>query len=206
MAARTSNAHEQGVATGLVQNAQDAATQIDGVLEHHQRHRRLFEHDVVVFALLLHESLQPLAVLDVLVRRVLGLGVVEVDARENHVWLIADHFFEADLQARVHGFVKGELELLPVLHVGQPVHENPTAFVDPQPQHLLFVLVELCLRQVYALEHLGHVPQVEEVMALGGRGKEILGDIGVQLDGRHRQGLRQGFDVLYAEVIELVRS
>mmetsp|Transcript_14483 Transcript_14483/g.50914 ORF Transcript_14483/g.50914 Transcript_14483/m.50914 type:complete len:335 (+) Transcript_14483:5018-6022(+) len=203
MPAGPADAHEKGVAAGLADDAQDAAAKLDGVLEHDQRHRGLLEHDVVVVDLLLHEGLEDFPVRQLLVCWVLGLRIREVDACEDHVGVVADNLLHPHLQAPFHATVDGQLELLAVFHVDKTVVEDAGAFVEPEPQDLLLLLVELRLRKVDALEDLRDVPQVEEVVALRRRGQEVLRYLVVELDGGERQRLCQGLDVLH-KVVELV--
>mmetsp|Transcript_43794 Transcript_43794/g.78688 ORF Transcript_43794/g.78688 Transcript_43794/m.78688 type:complete len:202 (+) Transcript_43794:5493-6098(+) len=78
--------------------------------------------------------------------------------------------------------------------------------MEPEPQNLLFLLVDLWLSQVDALENLGNITQVEQIVALLWGRKEAFNHSVEHLDGAHRQRLCQALDVLHTEVVQLILS
>ena len=171
---------------------------LEGVQEDREVHRAL-AHAVVVHEVLLDDAHGALDVGDLIVLAVLGLVVVLDEVAKE----AAAHVLKVDvaLLGRVEppeeriklvvevaaddGLERVE-QPLAVLVVHEAVVEHAEALVDPQALHLLRRLLAaeaLGRRKHDALHHARKVAQVEDVVALGGRGEEREDGLAVDRQG-----------------------
>eukprot|EP00976_Prorocentrum_cordatum_P005192 102756-Prorocentrum_minimum.AAC.2 len=196
---------QQHVRPWLLERAAHAADVLHRVEEHGEVHGAL-AHAVEVGEVLLHLADQGVHVRHLLVK-VLLVHVVPEEAPpqvlRGHLPAAAHQVAEEVVEGGPKVLLRRGLQKaeepasVPVVH--QPVEEDAEHLVDPQPQALRARRRRLrgqapgALQQ-HALHHAAHVAQVEGVVALGGRGKQLGHGGLVHLHDAEDDGLRQLLD------------
>lgn len=82
-----------------------------------------------------------------------------------------------------------------IFRVDQPVVVNPQTLVSPHPHHLRRLVETIGSRQTKAVRDPRQISQIEDVVELGGGGREVLDHFLVELQGARGDGVDHVADV-----------
>eukprot|EP00968_Pinguiococcus_pyrenoidosus_P021796 scaffold2923_cov313-Pinguiococcus_pyrenoidosus.AAC.4 len=198
--AGTSNAHQESVPSRHLQHAADPAHVLDGEHEHDEVHG-LAAHAVEILQVAFDAFLQNLAIFHFLVGTILDLWFSEVVTEEQHSEVVSrhvpplvtlqmrEHVREANLEVFGHHLLQVSVEPVAVSVVDQPIAEHAKRLVAPQPRKLPFPEGIRRRHHQHALDDAAEVPQVEDVVALLGRRKQLLHHLPVRVQSRSDDAL-----------------
>mmetsp|Transcript_65607 Transcript_65607/g.133205 ORF Transcript_65607/g.133205 Transcript_65607/m.133205 type:complete len:231 (+) Transcript_65607:5162-5854(+) len=163
----TTDAHQQGIASRLSDDASRSRQMFLSILEEHQVHLARV-HAVVLLQSFLKHELRLSRVRGSHVR--LLVAVEEVAVHQVRETLHGPR----DLQVFLQVFGQAVVEPGTVLLVDQAISELTTGLVDPEPGETLRVAkLRSDVHHQHALQHLGRISQVEGVVTLHRRGQQI---------------------------------
>ena len=177
---RPAHAHQQRVPPGLRDYPADATHVLERVQEQHEVHGFLARR-VEVGEVLGHHRVQLIVLQDLAVHLGIGAGDQKVAKHQTAQFRGVNHPVAVGVQPGEH-LVEGGVEVLlretlghveeppAVGFVREPVREDAKALVHPQPRERSLVRDALLGGGADTLENLGHVAEVEGVVALHRRG------------------------------------